>query len=55
MKQESPMNSARDPNEYVVLGLAAEAEREKLLELVSVLNSRLEKERNDTDRLSVRE
>ncbi|XP_033208510.1 coiled-coil domain-containing protein 13-like [Belonocnema kinseyi] len=48
---DTPRNM-KDPNEYVVLGLAADAESERLLELVSVLNSRLDKERNDTDRFS---
>lgn len=43
----------KDPNEYVILSLAAESERERLLELVTLLNQRLDKERIDTDHLSV--
>ncbi|XP_015432831.1 PREDICTED: WEB family protein At5g55860-like [Dufourea novaeangliae] len=46
----SPPQSSRstaDPNEYVTLALAAEAERERLLELVTVLNRRLDKESTD--------
>ncbi|KAK0095823.1 hypothetical protein PV326_007297 [Microctonus aethiopoides] len=42
----------KDPNEYVILGLAAESERERLLELVTLLNQRLDKERIDTDHVS---
>ncbi|XP_011310888.1 myosin-11 isoform X1 [Fopius arisanus] len=42
----------QDSNEYVVLGLAAEAERERLVEVVAVLNRRLDKERADADHLS---
>lgn len=52
----SPPHSFRsswEPNEYVTLALAAEVERERLLELVIVLNRRLDKERSDTDILSV--
>ncbi|XP_054005464.1 uncharacterized protein LOC128890720 [Hylaeus anthracinus] len=41
-----------EPNEYVTLALAAEAERERLLELIIVLNRRLDKERSDVDGLS---
>ncbi|XP_017765972.1 PREDICTED: spindle pole body component 110 [Eufriesea mexicana] len=41
-----------EPNEYVTLALAAEAERERLLQLITVLNRRLDKERNDVDALS---
>ncbi|XP_076635480.1 coiled-coil domain-containing protein 13 [Colletes latitarsis] len=51
----SPPHSFRnllEPNEYVTLALAAEAERERLLELVIVLNRRLDKERSDSDILS---
>lgn len=51
----SPLHSFRnsyEPNEYVTLALAAEAERERLLELITVLNRRLDKERNDADILS---
>ncbi|XP_026667187.1 coiled-coil domain-containing protein 13-like [Ceratina calcarata] len=51
----SPPQSVRstcEPNEYVTLALAAEAERERLLELITVLNRRLDKERNDNDILS---
>ncbi|XP_076668040.1 coiled-coil domain-containing protein 13 [Andrena cerasifolii] len=44
--------SSNEPNEYVTLALAAEAERERLLELVTVLNRRLDKERSDADILS---
>ncbi|XP_076657900.1 coiled-coil domain-containing protein 13 [Halictus rubicundus] len=44
--------SSGDPNEYVTLALAAESERERLLELVAVLNRRLDKERNDAEILS---
>ncbi|XP_012274073.1 coiled-coil domain-containing protein 13 [Orussus abietinus] len=53
--RESPVNTARscrDQNEYVTLSIAAEAERERLLELITVLNRRLDKERNDTDEIS---
>lgn len=52
----SPPQSYRnsnEPNEYVTLALAAEVEREGLLELVTVLNRRLDKERSDADILSV--
>ncbi|KAG7201282.1 hypothetical protein KM043_004060 [Ampulex compressa] len=48
-------NSCRsigEPNEYVTLALAAEGERQRLLELVSILNRRLDKERSDADILS---
>lgn len=45
--------SSNEPNEYVTLALAAEAERERLLELVTVLNRRLDKERSDADIISV--
>ncbi|CAL7946262.1 unnamed protein product [Xylocopa violacea] len=51
----SPPHSVRstcEPNEYVTLALAAEAERGRLLELITVLNRRLDKEKNDTDILS---
>ncbi|XP_076279115.1 coiled-coil domain-containing protein 13 [Lasioglossum baleicum] len=51
----SPPQSSRstgDPNEYVTLALAAESERERLLELVAVLNRRLDKERTDAEMLS---
>nr|XP_031839439.1 coiled-coil domain-containing protein 13 [Nomia melanderi] len=44
--------SSGDPNEYVTVALAAEAERERLLELAAVLNRRLDKERTDADILS---
>ncbi|XP_076245371.1 uncharacterized protein LOC143185927 [Calliopsis andreniformis] len=44
--------SSNEPNEYVTLALAAEVERERLLELVTVLNRRLDKERSDADILS---
>lgn len=54
---ESPPQSARsgakNPNEYVAVGIAAEAERERLLEFVTVLNRRLDKERSDLEQLSV--
>ncbi|XP_011501329.1 PREDICTED: coiled-coil domain-containing protein 13-like [Ceratosolen solmsi marchali] len=49
---QSPRNCARDANEYIAIGIAAEAERERLLELVTVLNRRLDKERNDFEQLS---
>ncbi|KAF7992260.1 hypothetical protein HCN44_001585 [Aphidius gifuensis] len=53
---DSPINTnrknSRDSNEYVVLRLAAEAENVKLMELVALLNRRLDKERNDTDQIS---
>ncbi|KAL6267308.1 hypothetical protein P5V15_000383 [Pogonomyrmex californicus] len=51
----SPIDSSRslgEPNEYVTLALAAEAERVRLLELVAVLNQRLDKERNEADALA---
>lgn len=47
------IRSTYEPNEYVTLALAAEAERERLLELITILNRRLDKERNDADILSV--
>lgn len=47
------VRSICEPNEYVTLALAAEAERERLLQLITVLNRRLDKERNDADALSV--
>ncbi|XP_026824385.1 coiled-coil domain-containing protein 13 [Ooceraea biroi] len=53
--QISPTVSPRslgEPNEYVTLALAAEAERVRLLELVTVLNQRLDKERNEAIELS---
>ncbi|XP_043525600.1 spindle pole body component 110 [Frieseomelitta varia] len=46
------VRSTCEPNEYVILALAAEAERERLLKLITILNRRLDKERNDTDILS---
>ncbi|XP_024935796.1 coiled-coil domain-containing protein 13 isoform X1 [Cephus cinctus] len=52
---ESPLSTSRnlkDPNEYVTLSIAAEAERERLLELVIILNRRLDNERAETDHLS---
>lgn len=52
----SPVCTSRsngDYNEYVTLGIAAEAERERLLELVIVLNRRLDEERFATDKISV--
>lgn len=55
-RQISPVVSPRslgEPNEYVTLALAAEAERVRLLELVTLLNQRLDKERNETDALAV--
>jgi len=55
-RQVSPTVSPRslgEPNEYVTLALAAEAERIRLLELVTVLNQRLDKERNETTELVV--
>lgn len=54
--QISPLTSPRnlgEPNEYVTLALAAEAERVRLLELVTVLNQRLDKERNEANALIV--
>ncbi|XP_060822185.1 uncharacterized protein LOC132910472 [Bombus pascuorum] len=44
--------STCEPNEYVTLAFAAEAERERLLELITILNRRLDKERNYADTLS---
>lgn len=44
----SPRNLG-ETNEYVTLALAAEAERVRLLELVTVLNQRLDKERNEAN------
>lgn len=55
MRFASPSQSFRgycEPNEYVTLALAAERERERLLELITVLNRRLDKERYDADILS---
>lgn len=55
-QQISPTASPRslgEPNEYVTLALAAEAERVRLLELVTLLNQRLDKERNEADALAV--
>ncbi|CAK9800056.1 Coiled-coil domain-containing protein 13 [Anthophora plagiata] len=46
------VRSTCEPNEYVTLALAAEAERERLLELITVLNRRLDKEKHDADILS---
>lgn len=54
--QISSLTSPRglgEPNEYVTLALAAEAERMRLLELVTVLNQRLDKERNEANALIV--
>ncbi|XP_024874971.1 coiled-coil domain-containing protein 13-like [Temnothorax curvispinosus] len=54
-RQISPAVSPRnlgEPNEYVILALAAEAERVRLLELVTLLNQRLDKERNEADALA---
>lgn len=48
----SPRNLG-EPNEYVTLALAAEAERVRLLEFVTVLNQRLDKEGNESDTLAV--
>ncbi|XP_035726696.1 coiled-coil domain-containing protein 13-like [Vespa mandarinia] len=51
----SPPNTIRnfnEPNEYVTMAIAAEAERERLLELVTVLNRRLDKERIDANNLT---
>lgn len=54
--RESPLHSprsyTRDANEYIAIAVAAEAERERLLELVAVLNRRLDKERNYIEQLS---
>ncbi|CAL1673333.1 unnamed protein product [Lasius platythorax] len=53
-RQISPLTSPRslgEANEYVTLALAAEAERVRLLELVTVLNQRLDKERNEANAL----
>ncbi|XP_036141680.1 coiled-coil domain-containing protein 13 [Monomorium pharaonis] len=44
--------SLGEPNEYVTVALAAEAERVRLLELITVLNQRLNKERNEVDSLT---
>lgn len=55
-RQISPTVSPRslsEPSEYVTLALAAEAERVRLLELVTVLNQRLDKERNEATELEV--
>lgn len=57
MRQVSPPVSSRnlgEPNEYVILALAAEAERLRLLELITLLNQRLDKERNEVISLEVR-
>ncbi|XP_011869714.1 PREDICTED: coiled-coil domain-containing protein 13 [Vollenhovia emeryi] len=54
-RQISPGASPRslgEPNEYVTLALAAEAERVRLLELVTLLNQRVDKERNEADALT---
>lgn len=51
-KSQNGKNS-RDSND-VVLRLAAEAENVKLIELVGLLNRRLDKQRNETDQISVR-
>lgn len=48
----SPL-SLGEPNEYVTLAIAAEAERVRLLELVTILNQRLDKEKNEADALAV--
>ncbi|OXU21186.1 hypothetical protein TSAR_000545 [Trichomalopsis sarcophagae] len=48
----SPRSYTRDANEYIAIAVAAEAERERLMELVAVLNRRLDKERNDFEQLS---
>ncbi|KYN31892.1 hypothetical protein ALC56_14031 [Trachymyrmex septentrionalis] len=45
--------SLDESNEYVTLALAAEAERTRLLELITLLNQRLGKERNKADLLAV--
>lgn len=50
---DSPRSSIREAHEHIAMGLAAEAERERLLELVAVLNQRLDKERSDYEQLSV--
>ncbi|XP_050585307.1 E3 ubiquitin-protein ligase BRE1A-like [Bombus affinis] len=55
LNHSDPPHSARstcEPNEYVTLAFAAEAERERLLELITILNRRLDKERNYADTLS---
>lgn len=55
-RQISSVTSPRglgEPNEYVTLALAAEAERVRLLELVTMLNQRLDKERNEANALIV--
>lgn len=54
--QTSPPVSPRslgEPNEYVTLAVAAEGERVRLLELVTLLNQRLDKERNEANALAV--
>ncbi|XP_014230666.1 coiled-coil domain-containing protein 13-like [Trichogramma pretiosum] len=53
----SPVESARsstvvDTNECLAISIAAEAERERLLELVTVLNRRLDREKNDYEQLN---
>ncbi|XP_058794271.1 coiled-coil domain-containing protein 13-like [Phymastichus coffea] len=49
---ESPRSSIREAHEQIAKGIAAEAERERLLELVALLNQRLDKERGDYEQLS---
>lgn len=54
--RETPVASPRnlnEPNEYVTMSLAAEAERQRLLDLVTLLNRRLDKEATETDRTKV--
>ncbi|XP_043288505.1 coiled-coil domain-containing protein 13-like [Venturia canescens] len=52
----SPRDSQKtinsSPNEYVTLSLAAEAERQRLFELVGLLNGRVDKERAEVDRVT---
>lgn len=52
-QQVASPRSLGEPNKYVILALAAEAERLRLLELVTLLNQRLDKERNETGALAV--
>ncbi|XP_034941502.1 spindle pole body component 110 [Chelonus insularis] len=46
------VKSVQESNEYINLMIAAETERKSLLDLIAILNQRLDKERSDTDHLS---
>ncbi|KAJ8687265.1 hypothetical protein QAD02_023059 [Eretmocerus hayati] len=48
----SPKSCSGDENEYMVISMAAEAEKERLLELVMILNQRLDRERDESGRVS---